>query len=129
MIDVIIGYAQHYMLRFSELFTLLLNAMSFIIIIIYTIKATIKYVNGIGGTRETIFSGISIALSYNLAGEVIKLIFGRSLIEFATIGAIILVKAGITLLMRLELKDNLQKKENRINKVDNIKRILFKKNK
>lgn len=129
MIDAIIGYAQYYMLRFSELFTLLLNAMSFIIVIIYTIKATIKYVNGIGGTRETIFSGISIALSYNLAGEVIKLIFGSSLIEFATIGAIILVKAGITLLMRLELKNNLQKKENRINRVDNLKRMLFKKNK
>ena len=57
-------------------------------------------------SKKPLLRGLSIALTFKLAAEIVRTITVRSLAEILQIGALILVKAAITFLIHWEWKSS-----------------------
>lgn len=90
---------------------LVLNSMGIIIVLYSVVYGTIRHTCYKESAKHYICSGISHALNYNLATEVLKIITNRDSKELLLIAGIIILKFLITILFILELKEEeLQKK-------------------
>lgn len=103
---------------------IILNFVGVAIIIYSVIKGSIVAMRGEASAKHYICAGISKALNYNLATETLKIIMGRELKDLFVIGGILILKAMITALFMLEMRQDemqvkhLEKEKSRLRKKD-----------
>lgn len=85
---------------------IILNFVGVAIIIYSVIKGSIVAMRGEASAKHYICAGISKALNYNLATETLKIVVGRELKDLYVIGGILILKAMITALFMLEMKQD-----------------------
>lgn len=114
---------------------IILNFVGVAIIIYSVIKGSIVAMRGEASAKHYICAGISKALNYNLATETLKIIMGRELKDLFVIGGILILKAMITALFILEMRQDemqikhIEKERIRLKKKDfKTKFFSFKKN-
>lgn len=110
----------------------ILNTIAIIIVMRAVILGIRNEYKGVGKAKHIICKGISDALNFNLATEVLKIIVGRELKDLVVIGGLLILKAMITGLFMLEIKqDEMRDKlDKRINKeMENSAKKVKSKNK
>lgn len=83
-----------------------LNTIAIIIVLYSVVIGFIKQYKGISTAKHVVCKGISDALNYNLATEVLKIIVSRELKDLAVIAGILILKIMITALFILEIKQD-----------------------
>lgn len=91
-----------------EVIEIILNTIGVIIIIYSVVYGTVMQLKHKESARHHICAGISHALNYNLATEVLKIITNREWQDLLIIGGIFILKFMVTLLFMLELKQEEQ---------------------
>lgn len=81
-----------------------LEAVALAIIVFSAFRSILNLFQKDKNTKKPLLRGLSIALTFKLAAEIIRTITVRSLDEIIQIGALILVKAAITFLIHWEWK-------------------------
>lgn len=81
-----------------------LEAIALAIIVFSALRSVLNLFHKNKNTKKPLLRGLSIALTFKLAAEIIRTITVRSLDEIIQIGALILVKAAITFLIHWEWK-------------------------
>lgn len=89
---------------FIDIVEVILNSIAIFIVLKAVITGTVVQKRGHGSAKHVICKGISEALNYNLANEVLKIIILQDLKDLYRIGGILILKAMITGLFILELK-------------------------
>jgi uncharacterized membrane protein len=74
------------------------------IMMITVVKSAINYFREGTHVRLMLAQGISLALGFKLGGEVLRTVTVRDWNEFIILGAIIVLRAAITLLVHMEIK-------------------------
>lgn len=85
---------------------IVLNTIAIIIVLYSVVIGFIKQYKGISTAKHVVCKGISDALNYNLATEVLKIIVSRELKDLAVIAGILILKIMITALFILEIKQD-----------------------
>lgn len=91
-----------------EVMEIILNTIGVFIIIYSVLYGTFMQLKHQESARHHICAGISHALNYNLATEVLKIITNREWKDLLIIGGIFILKFMVTLLFMLELKQEEQ---------------------
>jgi uncharacterized membrane protein len=74
------------------------------ILLVTVIKSAVNYFHQGTHVRLMLAQGISLALGFKLGGEVLRTLTVRDWNEFVILGAIIVLRAAITLLIHWEIK-------------------------
>lgn len=93
-----------FLTTFVRIVEILLNSIGLFIVLKAVIIGTVKQKKGQGSAKHVICKGISDALNYNLATEVMKIIISQDIKDLWLIGGILILKVMITGLFMLELK-------------------------
>jgi len=73
------------------------------VLLITVVSSAVKYFRHDKKTKLALGSGIALALEFKLAGEVLRTVTTRTWNELAVLGAIILLRAAIALLIYWEI--------------------------
>ena len=90
------AYLTFYFLEGSSLFVIIYSSIHSMIVAFQKDK----------NTKKPLLKGLSIALTFKLAAEIVRTITVRSLSEILQIGALILIKAAITFLIHWEWRSS-----------------------
>ncbi len=86
-----------------------------LIVVVYTgLNAFRKWVKKDPHTRLYLAEGLAMALSFKLGGEILRTVVVRDMSEIMQVGAIIVLRAALTLLIHWEIKN--EEKEIKSNK-------------
>ena len=86
-----------------------------LIVIVYTgLNAFRKWIKKDLHTRLYLAEGLAMALSFKLGGEILRTVVVRDMSEIMQVGAIIVLRAALTLLIHWEIKN--EEKEIKANK-------------
>lgn len=86
-----------------------------LIVIVYTgLNAFRKWIKKDPHTRLYLAEGLAMALSFKLGGEILRTVVVRDMSEIMQVGAIIVLRAALTLLIHWEIKN--EEKEIKSNK-------------
>lgn len=86
-----------------------------LIVIVYTgLNAFRKWIKKDPHTRLYLAEGLAMALSFKLGGETLRTVVVRDMSEIMQVGAIIVLRAALTLLIHWEIKN--EEKEIKSNK-------------
>ena len=93
-----------------------------LIVIAYTgLNAFNKWVKKDPHTRLYLAEGLAMALSFKLGGEILRTVVVRDMSEIMQVGAIIILRAALTLLIHWEIKNEEKEIESHKNKQANLK--------
>ena len=101
--ETFIEQLHEWLIQISYLTVYFLEALSLASVIYSTFLATFRKDKN---SKKPLLRGLSIALTFKLAAEIVRTITVRSLSEILQIGALILVKAAITFLIHWEWKSS-----------------------
>lgn len=87
-----------------ELLILLIECVGIIVLVYAVISAVIGLFRRQEHVRLKLAEGIALALEFKLGGEVLRTVIVREWNELLILGAIILLRAAITLLLHWEIK-------------------------
>jgi uncharacterized membrane protein len=92
-------------------YAILLTEFAGVSVLIYTIiRAIVSLILGKKSMRLDLVQGIALALEFKLGGEVLRTVIVREWSELMILGAVIVLRAALTLLINWEIK----KEEERI---------------
>ena len=93
-----------------------------LIVIAYTgLNAFKKWTKKDPHTRLYLAEGLAMALSFKLGGEILRTVVVRDMSEIMQVGAIIILRAALTLLIHWEIKNEEKEIESHKNKQANLK--------
>lgn len=100
-----------YLNNFVNIVEMVLNTIAIFTVLKSVVIGLTKQLLNKGSAKHTICKGISNALNYNLATEVMKIVVVRDVKDLFIIAALLILKAMITALFMLEIKqDEMQEK-------------------
>ncbi len=97
--------AEHVFLTLAEVGVTFLEACGVIILILSAVKALIGYFRKDHSVRLNLAQGIALALEFKLGGEVLRTTVVREWSELGILGAIILLRGALTLLIHWEIRN------------------------
>ncbi|MGM9661688.1 MAG: DUF1622 domain-containing protein [Oscillospiraceae bacterium] len=102
MLEELIEYILPAIIELCEL-------MGIFIVTVATVKAFWKYLAGLFGRSECDFKfelaqGMASGLEFKMAAEILKTVLVRNLQELVILGAVILLRALLSLLIHFEMK-------------------------
>lgn len=120
-----VEFCSKFLNGFVNYAEIILNFFAVFTVVRAVILGLIKQKSKKGIAKHIICKGISEALNYNLATEVMKIIAGREIKELGLIGGLLILKAMITGLFILEIKqdemrEGLRQREEKIEKDEMI---------
>ena len=89
----------------AETGTIVMELFGIIILLANGIKCFIGWIKRVDNIRLPLAEGISTALQFKMGGEVLRTVVVREWSELGILGAIILLRAIMTLLIHWELKN------------------------
>ncbi len=95
---------------------IMLEFMGLIVIVYTGLNAFWKWVKKDPHTRLYLAEGLAMALSFKLGGEILRTVVVRDMSEIIQVGAIIILRAALTLLIHWEIKNEAAEIEKEHNK-------------
>lgn len=83
----------------------LVELAGIIILLISAVQGVIAYFKRSPHTRLNLAQGIALSLEFKMGGEVLRTVVARDWNELLILGAIILLRAALTLLLHWEIKN------------------------
>ena len=87
-----------------ELGILLLECMGFVVLVATAGKSIVQFFQRDNHVRLNLAQGIALSLEFKLGGEVLRTVVVREWSELGILGAIILLRGALTLLLHWEIK-------------------------
>ena len=84
---------------------LLFEYTGVVVIIVTGIQGIISYIKRDTETRLKLGKGLAMGLEFKLGSEILRTVVVRELSEIAIVGAIILLRAALTILIHWEIKN------------------------
>ncbi len=91
-----------------ELGILFFEWIGVIVLVVAGIMGTVNYIRKDPATRLKLAQGLAMSLEFKLGGEILRTVLVRDLSEIAVVGAIILLRAALTVLIHWEIKNEEQ---------------------
>ena len=104
--ETLIEQLHEWLIQIAYLTVYFLEALSLASVIYSTFHSLLATFRKDNNSKKPLLRGLSIALTFKLAAEIVRTITVRSLAEILQIGALILVKAAITFLIHWEWKSS-----------------------
>jgi len=89
-------------------FVMVLEFMGLIVIVYTAVKSFIGWIKKDPATKLNLAEGLAMALSFKLGGEILRTVVVRDMSEIIQVGAIIVLRAALTLLIHWEIKNEEQ---------------------
>ncbi len=113
-LEDIVRYAAEIGIRLVELAGIL-------VLMITAVQGLIGYFKKDPHIRLKLAQGIALALEFKLGGEVLRTVIARDWTELAILGAVIALRAALTVLLHWEIKTEEQYVEGSIHQIRNNK--------
>ena len=97
--------AEHAFLTLAQMGVTLLEFCGVLVLVIASVKALIGYFRKDARVRLNLAQGIALALEFKLGGEVLRTTVAREWSELGILGAIILLRGALTLLIHWEIRN------------------------
>ena len=94
---------------------MLIELGGLVVILISVVKALISFFKGEDNTRIILAQGIMLGLEFKIGSEVLRSVIVSGWTELATLGAVILIRSLLTLILHWEI----QAEEKRVAKKNN----------
>ena len=75
------------------------------VLVVSGVLGVVHYIRRDPETRLKLAQGLAMALEFKLGGEILRTVVVRDLSEIALVGAIILLRAALTILIHWEIKN------------------------
>lgn len=95
---------------------IMLEFMGLVVIVYTGLNAFLKWVKKDPHTRLYLAEGLAMALSFKLGGEILRTVVVRDMSEIVQVGAVIILRAALTLLIHWEIKNEAAEIEKAQNK-------------
>jgi len=96
--------AEHLFLTLAQIGVTLLEFSGVLVLVIASAKALIGFFRKDAHVRLQLAQGIALALEFKLGGEVLRTTVVREWSELGILGAIILLRGALTLLIHWEIR-------------------------
>ena len=108
MLEYIVELVLEYLIPICEL-------MGIFIVAVSTLASFYNYVKGLLTHQSTdikfqLASGLALSLEFKMAAEILKTVLIRDLTELMVLGAVIILRALLSVLIHFEMKGNDHKK-------------------
>lgn len=90
-----------------EILIIPIELIGVLIILVAAVKNFIGYIRKKKGVRLALAQGLETALEFKLASEILRTVVVQEWEEIALVGAIILLRAALTLLIHWEVKNEM----------------------
>ena len=97
--------AEEIIYAVADLGTIVMETFGIIILLINGFKCFIGWIRKVDNIRLPLAEGISTALQFKMGGEVLRTVVVREWAELGILGAVIFLRAIMTLLIHWELKN------------------------
>ena len=107
---------EHLVEAVLEVLIPLCEMMGILVIAVSTCTAFWRYCRGLftrapGDVKSQLASGLALSLEFKMAAEILKTVLVRDLNELMVLGAVILLRALLSLLIHVEMKGEKKDKE------------------
>lgn len=99
-LNTLLHESLHYL---ANLFVIVLEFMGLIIIVSTAVKSFIGWIKKDPHARLNLFEGMGMALTFKLAGEILKTVVVKNMSEILQVAAITALRAAITFLIHWEM--------------------------
>lgn len=107
-----IGGMQNILEVVVEVCTMLMEFAGIAVLVVTAVTAFYHWVTRTGhNIRLDLGEGIALALEFKMGGEVLRTVVVREWEELGILGAIIVLRAGLTFLIHREIKEEKQEEE------------------
>ena len=103
--EAFVAYAEHSFLILAQMGVTLLEFCGVLVLVIASVKALVGYFQKDTCVRLNLAQGIGLALEFKLGGEVVRTTVVRDWSELGILGAIILLRGALTLLIHWEIRN------------------------
>lgn len=110
LLEEIVRYSAEIGIHLLELFGIL-------VLLITAVKGLVGYFKKDPHIRLKLAQGIALALEFKLGGEVLRTVLVRDWTELAILGAVIALRAALTVLLHWEIKNEEQYVEGAIHEI------------
>lgn len=103
--ETFIGRAEDVFYGIAQMGVTILELIGVVVLVISAVQALIGYFRKDPHVRLNLAQGIALGLEFKLGGEVLRTTVVRQWNELGILGAIILLRAAMTLLIHWEIKN------------------------
>ena len=106
--DTIVTFLEDIVKYTAEIGIRLVELAGIMVLLITAVQGVIQYFRHDSSVRLKLAEGIALALEFKLGGEVLRTVLARDWNELAILGAIIGLRAALTVLLHWEIKNEEQ---------------------
>ena len=96
---------HEYLATMVNFFVIVLEFMGLVVVVYTAVKSFLGWMKKDPATRLNLAEGLAMALSFKLGGEILRTVVVRDMSEIIQVGAIIVLRAALTLLIHWEIKN------------------------
>lgn len=112
-ISQIISFLQNNFLKdIVSLCTFLLEMAGILVLITTAIRSFINWIQKKENVQYELAEGTLLALTFKMGGEVLRTVIVREWSELGILGAVILLRAALTIMLRWEINNEEKRKSN-----------------
>ena len=102
--DIVVAFLEQLVHYVAEIGIVLVELAGICILLITAVQGFVSYFKHDPHIRLKLAQGIALALEFKLGGEVLRTVIVREWTELAILGAVIVLRAVLTLLLHWEIK-------------------------
>lgn len=115
--DAIVHFLESIVRYAAEVGIRLVELAGIFVLLITAAQGLVGYFKKDPHIRLKLAQGIALALEFKLGGEVLRTVIARDWTELATLGAVIALRAALTVLLHWEIKNEEQYVEGSIHEI------------
>ena len=96
---------HEYLATMVNFFVIVMEFMGLVVVVYTAVKSFLGWMKKDPATRLNLAEGLAMALSFKLGGEILRTVVVRDMSEIIQVGAIIVLRAALTLLIHWEIKN------------------------
>ncbi len=112
--EAVVNLLENVVRYTAEIGILLVEMAGIMVLMITAVQGIIGYFKHDPHIRLKLAQGIALALEFKLGGEVLRTVLVRDWNELAILGAVIALRAALTVLLHWEIKNEENRTEHRI---------------
>lgn len=109
--DTIVTFLEDVVKYTAEIGIRLVELAGIMVLLITAVQGVIQYFRHDSNVRLKLAEGIALALEFKLGGEVLRTVLARDWNELAILGAVIVLRGALTVLLHWEIKNEKREHE------------------
>ena len=109
--DTIVTFLEDVVKYTAEIGIRLVELAGIMVLLITAVQGIIQYFRHDSNVRLKLAEGIALALEFKLGGEVLRTVLARDWNELAILGALIVLRGALTVLLHWEIKNEKREHE------------------